>query len=400
MQLNTKLPPKLIKKAIAAYRENPNMAEIGMQYGVPHSTLRRAFREMKFDYLAVRGQWLERTAEERRHRQIEAAKKESQKQKEARKEASRQLQLEEQNESLRKQLEFVQELKKRKAERHEIPVYKPHHGEAIPVLLLSDLHAEERVRPGDVAGCNNVYNPEVFKRRLRSVFSRSLYMTETHRNMAKIDSFCLWLGGDLISGHIHDDLAESNFMSPLRACSLVQNEVCSGIEHLLKYGNFKKLIIPCNYGNHGRTTEKRRVQTGAENSYEHYLYTQMAREWRNEKRIEFHIADGYHLYLRLFDTLCRFHHGDAINYGGGVGGITIPVLKAIANWNTIQRADLDMFGHFHHYMDGGSFVANSSLIGYGAYALQVKAAYEAAQQAYLLIDRKRGKSLTARIFPE
>ena len=80
-----------------------------------------------------------------------------------------------------------------------------------------------------------------------------------------------------------------------------------------------------------------------------------------------------------------------------MGGIFIPANKAIAQWNKVQWADLDVFGHFHQMKDGGNFVSNGSLIGFNAYALSIKADYEHPKQAFFLIDRKRGRTITAPI---
>lgn len=284
------------------------------------------------------------------------------------------------------------------------PTVIPNHnitaGEAIALACLSDVHCGERVDPGDVAGAKNIYNPKICKKRLEQFFHRALYLTEVQRHMASIPEICLALLGDLITGYIHDDLRESNYLSPNQETLQMIEHVSGGIEYLLSKGNFTKITIPCTMGNHGRSTEKMRIQTSTKNSWEYLLYRVLAREWKKEPRVEFHIAEGYHLYLRLFNHLVRFHHGDAVQYNGGSGGITIPLNKALAAWNTIQTADLDVIGHWHQCMDTGKVIVNGSVIGYGAYSLHVKAPYEPPRQAYALIDRKRGKTLFAHIFTD
>ena len=89
-----------------------------------------------------------------------------------------------------------------------------------------------------------------------------------------------------------------------------------------------------------------------------------------------------------------------MKYGGGVGGIYIPVNKAINDWNkTVRDVDLDVFGHFHQYIDAGNFVCNGSLIGYNAYAVAIKASFEPPQQAFFLVNRKyRSKTMATPIF--
>jgi hypothetical protein len=172
-----------------------------------------------------------------------------------------------------------------------------------------------------------------------------------------------------------------------------QNLIISGLEFLLNHSPFS-FVIPCHSGNHARTTQKTRF--GAENghSLEYLMYLHLAAYFRNEPRVTFLIPEGMHSYVDVYNQTIRFHHGHAVKYGGGVGGIYIPVNKAIAQWNKARRADLDVFGHFHQMRDGGNFICNGSLIGYNAFALSIKADYEPPKQALFLLDKKRGRTCT------
>jgi len=283
-------------------------------------------------------------------------------------------------------------------------VIRPYHavaGEAIALACLSDVHCGERVDPEDVPGARNIYNPEICRKRVEQFFQRALFLTQVNRHMAKIPEMCLALLGDLMTGYLHDDQRESNFLAPNEEVISLIEMISGGLEYLLSKGDFTRIRIPCTLGNHGRTTEKMRVKTSKENSWEYLLYRMLAREWAKEPRVEFYIAQGHHLYLQLFDNyLIRFHHGDGIQYNGGVGGIHIPLNKAIAQWNTIQTADLDVLGHWHQLMDTGKAIVNGSVIGYGAYSLLVKAGYEPPRQAFAVIDRNRGKTVFAHIFTD
>ncbi len=114
------------------------------------------------------------------------------------------------------------------------------------------------------------------------------------------------------------------------------------------------------------------------------------------------MPEGPHSYIELYPgqpgaTTIRFQHGHMVKYGGGVGGLTIPLNKAIAQWNRGKHADLDVLGHFHQMFDGGNFIVNGSLIGYDSFALSIKASYEKPKQALFLIDRKRGRTFTCPI---
>lgn len=260
---------------------------------------------------------------------------------------------------------------------------------ATAVALASDWHVEERVDPATVNG-RNEYNPDIAKARSREFFEAVRWNVKHHSNGYDIREIILWLGGDLITGYIHEELMESNFLSPVQAVIYAQQMFIEGIDYLLSEG--WEIIIPCNYGNHGRTTEKRRVQTGAANSYEWLMYQTLAKHYAGNDRVKFHVAEGSHIYLDVYDWTVRFHHGDDVRFWGGVGGLSIPLRKSIDAWNEFKHADLTCIGHFHSYQDFRDCVVNGSLIGYNAYALSIKARFEKPIQAFFLIDQKYGKT--------
>jgi hypothetical protein len=216
------------------------------------------------------------------------------------------------------------------------------------------------------------------------------------QHSVKINNVVLAMLGDFISGSIHDELMESNQLLPADAIWKVQNVLMGGIQFLLSNTTCNFTII-CHSGNHGRMTQKTRISTEAGNSLEVFMYRNLALHFQDEKRIKFVVAEGYHTYCNIYGQIVRFHHGHSMRYGGGVGGIYIPVNKAINEWNKAKRADLDVFGHFHQFVIGSNFICNGSLVGYNSYALSIKAGFERPQQAFFLIDSKRGRTVVAPI---
>lgn len=226
-------------------------------------------------------------------------------------------------------------------------------------------------------------------------------MWEITNRDTRVATIVLALLGDFITSTHHEDAQETNNLLPADAIIFAQDLIVSGIKFLLKETDANEIIIVCHSGNHGRMTKKQRNgKAEAGNSLERYMYHNLQRYFENETRIRFQVSEGYHSYLNLFGSYpIRFHHGHAIQYHGGVGGITIPVNKAINEWNKNRHVKLDVFGHFHTYMDGGNFVANGSLIGYNAYAVAIKAPKERPQQAFFLVNKKYNeKSISAPIF--
>ena len=130
------------------------------------------------------------------------------------------------------------------------------------------------------------------------------------------------------------------------------------------------------------------------------MYSTMRQYFRNEPRVTFIISEGSHTYLDIYGYQVRLLHGHDIKYSGGIGGVYIPLNKAIAQWDKAKPAYLTCCGHFHQRVDGGSFLVNGSLIGYNAFALSIKASAERPQQSFALIDKKRGRTITAPILVE
>lgn len=266
-------------------------------------------------------------------------------------------------------------------------------GEATAVAVASDWHVEETVDPKNVNGLNE-YNLDIAEQRINKFFRNVVKLTEIQRKGAKIDRLVLILGGDLMTGYIHDELKETNSLSPTQTVIWLQDRIATGLELLGK--NFSEIVIPCLYGNHGRSTLKPRHATGAANSYEWMLYKTLEKYLGD--KATWQVSDGYHLFVELYSKMLRVHHGDGLKYQGGIGGLTIPVEKAIASWNKAITADLDIFGHWHQSQQAPKWVCNGSLIGFNAYAIAIKAAFEQPSQTYFLYDKKHGRTITAPIF--
>jgi hypothetical protein len=258
---------------------------------------------------------------------------------------------------------------------------------ATMVVLLSDIHCEERVDPETVNGLND-YSLDVCQLRINELHERFFRLLEHERQLAKIDRVVVWLGGDFLSGHIHDDTAELAQLAPLAATRWIGERLRAFIDAVAD--SAKSVIVATNSGNHGRSTEKLRIGTEMEHSFEQHLYLTLASA-ETRKNVRWQVGTGYLNYVDIDGFLVRFHHGHAIKYGGGIGGITIPTNKAIAAWDAVKRADLTCFGHWHQFqwLRAGRYVANGSVIGHSAYATRIKAAYEPPCQACIVIDHGR-----------
>lgn len=263
--------------------------------------------------------------------------------------------------------------------------------EATVVVLASDWHIEERVDPETVNDLNS-HGLDIARKRAVEFFQATLRLTQILQKDVEINTMILALLGDFITGDIHEEMMETAEIEPALAIIEAQKMLTSGIQFLLDNSELD-LVIPCHSGNHARTTRETRHATEAGHSLEYIMYHMMADHFRDEKRVKFIIPRSYHSFVTVYDEVIRFHHGHNLRYGGGVGGLTIPVNKAIAQWNKSRKdVTIDCFGHWHTRFDGGNFLANGSNIGFNAFAVSIKASFDKPSQTLFLIDKKRGKT--------
>ena len=275
-------------------------------------------------------------------------------------------------------------------------------GQAAALWLASDWHVGATVDPRTVNGLNE-FNPDIAERRVKNFFANGLRLVRKERQNIAIDTLVLWLGGDLLENYLRPENLESNSMSPVQEALFAKSLIMGGLDMLKADGGFKRIIIPCSYGNHGRTTEKKQINTGHKNSYEWALYKELERTYANDPVITVQVADGIFNYVDVFGRVLCFSHGDHTKYSSGIGGLSVPLIKSVHRSNATRRAYLHAFGHYHQWMPyaaSNGFMVNGSILGINAYALSIGASPEPAVQGFALIDSERGVTIQAPIIVE
>lgn len=267
--------------------------------------------------------------------------------------------------------------------------------ESTAFAIASDWHVFENVKPESVDGTNE-YTSQIARKRADAFFRNTLKLVKKEQQDADIKTLVLALLGDFISGNIHEELLESCEGAPVEEAMFAQSLLASGIEYILA-NSALNLVIPCCVGNHSRITHQVHVSTEQGNSLEWMIYNNLADRFRDNKRVTFVMSKSYFTFLEVYGYTVRFHHGHAIKYGGGIGGLTTPVIKAIARYDLDKKATLDVFGHFHQKFDGGKFIVNGCLIGNTPYGKRLGFTGQ-PEQVFFLMDSKKGKTGVFPIF--
>lgn len=283
---------------------------------------------------------------------------------------------------------------------HINPKPKKDSSEGTPFLVLSDWHVEEKVDPRTIGG-KNKYNLKIARQRSERFFQNSLKLIKEKSRDVEINDIALFILGDMITGNIHLESIENALLGPVDAIHFAQELLEAGINFLLENTPYN-ITIYCKVGNHSRITRRVHAATEFSNSLETALYIGMARNFAALDRVKFCIDPSYITTVKIQGIRVRYHHGHAVSYGGGVGGLHIPLRKAIKSWNETERADFDIMGHFHSFMEHTTmrYIVNGSLIGYNAYAERIKAVIEPPLQSFGLFHAKYGVTSIVPVFVE
>lgn len=259
-----------------------------------------------------------------------------------------------------------------------------------PVILASDWHVDEVVDPRTVRNMNE-YSPEIASARAERFFQKIVRLVNLRRKQDEISELVLWLGGDFVTAYLHDEARETNSMGPFEAKAFAMDLLIGGLDYLLARSDCERILLPCNVGNHGRITKEIRTSTIATTNHEWELYNLLARHFKKEKRLEWQISRGPDLVFDVYGFKIRGTHGQEIRYMGGVGGIAVPLNRAIGSTMRADPVNFDILAHHHSLNYSPLWMINGSLIGYAGYPLYKRLPYDPPQQGMFFVDQERKK---------
>lgn len=265
------------------------------------------------------------------------------------------------------------------------------------VTILSDCHFDEVVNPSELDG-RNAYNREIAEFRLERYFTQVVRLARDHLAGMTYDGVVLMLGGDLISGDIHEELSETNEAQTLDTVLHWSERIASGVAVLAD--EFGRVHCPVVVGNHGRRSRKPRAKGRARDNYDWLIGQLIARHFHADERVTLEIPDGTDVLVQVHDTNLLLTHGDQVKGGGGIGGVYPPIMRMIAKKRVRYQFDAVCMGHWHTLLTAPStgVIVNGSLKGEDEYASTMGFSPERAQQALFTVAPGQGITFAAPVF--
>ena len=240
---------------------------------------------------------------------------------------------------------------------------KPRKSSGVVCTILSDTHFDEVVRPEEI-NFRNEYNREIAVERLKTYFQKVILLTKEYITGIDYEGCVLFLGGDIFSGDIHEELSETNEDTMLASVIFWTEQITAGINLLAEHFNY--VHVPCVVGNHGRRTRKPRHKLRVKDNFDWFLSKTLEQRFIGNNKVTFDVAAGADLMVEVQDTTYLLTHGDQAKGGGGIGGIWPPLMRMVAKKRNNVDFDYMVLGHFHQLIMAPSsgFLLNGSLKGY------------------------------------
>jgi predicted phosphodiesterase len=262
----------------------------------------------------------------------------------------------------------------------------------IPTLFLSDIHAGEVVDSGQVNGVNK-YDMELCASRMHHTIQTAIHLCHILDPQMRYPGIVIPLGGDMVSGDIHDELVATNELPTIPTVLDLYELLVSVLS--LAADTFKQVFVPCVSGNHGRNTKRIWAKNRNATSFDWLLYKMLAQRFAKDTRVSFYIPDGSDGLYRIYNTRYLLTHGDQFKAGDSIIGPIGPIFrgtqkKLARNQAVNQDFDLAIMGHWHQYIHTERIIVNGSMKGYDEYASQGNFGFEPPRQAMWITHPKYG----------
>jgi hypothetical protein len=270
----------------------------------------------------------------------------------------------------------------------------------IPTLFASDWHWGEVVDPNQINNVNE-YNVAIGQDRARVMIEKTIDLLKNHVAHSNYEGIVFVLGGDMVSGDIHEELMATNSMEIMPTVVDLFGVLTWCIETLAN--EFGNVFVPCVSGNHGRNTHKIRAKGRNFTSFDWLLYQFLNKRFEADKRVQFHIPDGSDAYYSIYGHKYLLTHGDQFRGGDGVIGALGPIIrgdhrKRSRNSQIDMEYDTMLLGHWHQLIQLERLIVNGSLKGYDEYAYANNFGFEPPRQALWLTHPEHGLTFSMPVY--
>lgn len=255
-------------------------------------------------------------------------------------------------------------------------------GDREAVLLLSDLHWGQIVRPEEVWPLSNEFNPDILQKRMKFLFDMVVaFCKKENINKLHIMSLGDELENDILFANQVNNISE-HVVDQLMHYSEYKS---AWLQELSKYLNLEYYIVP---GNHTRLTPKRKDAL-RDNNWTRISAWYIKGRLENEQNIKIHWTDSNFCIANVMDYRILGAHGHE------VGNLDRAIQEYISMFDI--SFDALAIGHLHspagrevHCRD---VLVNGCIVGSNDFSVQIRRSSRPSQKIFV-VERGIGKTLT------
>lgn len=275
-------------------------------------------------------------------------------------------------------------------------------GPGVPVLLVTDWHIGETVRESEVYG-KNVFNEAEADERVRLLVERAIMLSRMHEPAGGYEGGVVLLGGDFVSGWLHEELVRTDWCSPMAASVWCVSRLKWALEQLVEaWGSLYVVGVP---GNHGRLTKRPPAKMHAQQTFDWLIYSMLAEHFVGDDRVTFSVPDDGEQIVDIAGTRYLVTHGHQLGVKGGDGiiGALGPISRGATKVGRANRSvgrdfDVLVIGHYHTWLWLPGIIVGPTLKGFDEYARVSRFSYEPASQLLFFSHERWGPNMPLRIF--
>jgi hypothetical protein len=265
------------------------------------------------------------------------------------------------------------------------------------VVFASDWHFGDRIDLEKMDGLNS-YTAAIAQARAGRLFSTVADLTTRHWAGPAPARLIIILGGDMISGEIHEELDKANELRSIDAAQHCASSIMGGLTCLLEALPGVPIEVITLPGNHGRTTRKPQSKF-VNDSYDVHISNIVEAHFAatKERRIKFWAPVSGDAVFSVDGWVVLATHGDRIGSRGGQGFVGPAATAArgfkrlVADYATRGTiVDLVLCGHFHTPLRLEEGYVCGTLAGPSEYARDGRFRPHPASQLFLAIHPRRG----------
>jgi len=269
-------------------------------------------------------------------------------------------------------------------------------GNAAAGVILCDWHAAEFI-PEGLLEYPNHHDLEVFRERRERMCQKAQLLFEMCRGFADVHEFHVLVLGDLMNNYLHEDDVETNTLGPTEEMLEVRRHLAGTIDFLFEMASPELMTVTTCHGNHARLpvlgSRRKKHKAQHKTNLEWQICQDLAGQYaESNKPIEWNVSRSGYNRANIKGWDVRIAHGDDVRYEGGIGGLSIPLIKRVKAWNENRRADWTFVAHWHQFLRLNAYriVTANAMVGYSEFAEAKALPGSPPSQTFVLFDEDKG----------